>query len=495
MRYSITFLLRIFVVFVVPSWFHCVTAQAETARPNFVFIIADDVSPDDLPCYAPSPVKTPSLDRLAEEGLVFDRAYLTCSSCSPTRCSIITGRYPHNTGAPELHMPLPADQFMFPRALREAGYFTVLSGKNHLGPHVAAAFDQITPGRGPGKEGDWVKHLRERPQDKPFFMWFASFDAHRGWETTEQDPVYDPAEAVVPPFLVDGPQTREDLADYYHEISRLDRFVGKVVAELERQGIAENTYVIFTADNGRPFPRCKTRLYDSGVKAPLIVWRPGTIKPGRTESMASVIDIAPTVLQLAGVAIDSRVQGVSLEPVFAKPQATVRNYAFSEHNWHVGQAHERSVRDGRWLYIRNAYPALQSLCVESGPAEPAGRELWAGYAAGTLKPEQGDVFLQPRPAEELYDVVADPHQLRNLLLPDEAARVDSERAKPQAPALAKLRGLLDQWTSETGDTVPTNPTPGTAVTGRGQGMGKEFQHLELPGAARNASSINAAGPR
>ena len=87
MRYSITFLLRIFVVLVVSSWFHCVTARAETARPNFVFIIADDVSPDDLPCYAPSPVQTPSLYRLAAEGLVFDHAYLTCSSCSPTRCS------------------------------------------------------------------------------------------------------------------------------------------------------------------------------------------------------------------------------------------------------------------------------------------------------------------------------------------------------------------------------------------------------------------------
>lgn len=484
----------LFVVLVASSWFNSLNAHAESARPNFVFIIADDVSPDDLPCYAPSPLKTPHLDQLAAEGLVFDRAYLTCSSCSPTRCSIITGRYPHNTGAPELHMPLPADQFMFPRALRDAGYFTVLSGKNHLGPHVAAAFDQITPGRGPGKEGDWVKHLRERPQDKPFFMWFASYDAHRGWQTTEQDPVYDPAETIVPPFLVDGPQTREDFAAYYHEISRLDRFVGKVVDELKRQGIAENTYIIFTADNGRPFPRCKTRLYDSGVKTPFIVWRPRTIRPGRTESLASVIDIAPTVLQLAGVAIDSRVQGVSLAPVFAKPQAMVRDYAFSEHNWHVGQAHERSVRDGRWLYIRNAYPALQSLCVESGPAEPAGRELWMGYAAGTLKPEQGDVFLQPRPAEELYDVEADPHQLHNLLAAPHK-QVSPQQKDERKATLAKLRGLLDQWTAETGDTVPTNPTPGVNVVGRGQGMGKEFQHRELPGAARNAQEINAPGPR
>jgi arylsulfatase len=172
----------------------------------------------------------------------------------------------------------------------------------------------------------------------------------------------------------------------------------------------------------------------------------------------------------------------------------VRDYAFSEHNWHVGQAHERSVRDGRWLYIRNAYPALQSLCVESGPAEPAGRELWMGYAAGTLKPEQGDVFLQPRPAEELYDVEADPHQLHNLLAAPHK-QVSPQQKDERKATLAKLRGLLDQWTAETGDTVPTNPTPGVNVVGRGQGMGKEFQHRELPGAARNAQEINAPGPR
>jgi N-sulfoglucosamine sulfohydrolase len=485
-----TFLTRIpwvFFVFVVPLWFNPFNASAETAQPNFVFIIADDVSPDDLACYAKSPVQTPNLDRLASEGRVFDRAYLTCSSCSPTRCSIITGRYPHNTGAPELHMPLPADQFMFPAALREAGYFTVLAGKNHMGPAVGAAFDKITSPRGPGGEQQWVKHLRERPRDKPFFMWFASTDAHRDWQTTDADPTYDPADVVVPPFLVDGPETRQDLADYYHEISRLDRFVGNVRAELERQGIAENTYLIFASDNGRPFPRSKTRLYDSGVKTPFIVWRPDTIKPTRTESIISVIDLAPTLLQLAGVAIDPRVQGVSFASVLAKPRAAVRDYAFSEHNWHVGQAHERSVCDGRWLYIRNAYPELRSECVESGPEYPAGKELWAAHNAGKLNADQGDIFLQPRPTEELYDVQADPDQLDNL-----AATDDGQAAN--AATLAKLRGLLDEWTAETGDTVPTNPTPSRPVTGRGQGMEPEFRHRELPGEARGASKINARGP-
>jgi arylsulfatase len=136
-------------------------------RPNFVFFIADDVSFDDVGCYGNKVVQTPNIDRLAHEGLVFDRAYLTTSSCSPTRCSIITGRYPHNTGAPELHMPLPAGQFLFPQALRGAGYYTVLAGKNHMGANIGPAFDRVTNPKGPGGERQWVRRLTERPRDNP----------------------------------------------------------------------------------------------------------------------------------------------------------------------------------------------------------------------------------------------------------------------------------------------------------------------------------------
>ena len=213
------------------------------------------------------------------------------------------------------------------------------------------------------------------------------------------------------------------------------------------------------------------------------MWRPGTIKPARTEAMISVIDLAPTLLELAEVKIDPRVQGVSFAEVLAKPQAAGRDYAFAEHNWHVGQAHERSVRNGRWLYIRNAYPEVRSECVESGPMYPAGKELWDAHAAGTLNANQGDIFLAPRPAEELYDVKADPDQLHNLA-------ADSHHAA----TLTALRQRLDEWTAETGDTVPTKPTAGVPVVGRGQGMEPDFKRGEIPGAAKDASAINAPGP-
>jgi arylsulfatase len=177
---------------------------------------------------------------------------------------------------------------------------------------------------------------------------------------------------------------------------------------------------------------------------------------------------------------------VSFAPILTDPTATTRDYAFSEHNWHVGQAHERSVRNGRWLYIRNSYPELRNECVESGPMYPAGKELWDAQAAGELNADQRDVFLQPRPTEELYDVAADPHQLRNL--------ATARPSKEHSEAILRLRRALDRWVEETGDTVPMNRTPSAPVVGRGQGMGQHFEHGELPGAARQAETINAAGP-
>ncbi|HEX6962434.1 MAG TPA: sulfatase [Lacipirellula sp.] len=482
MRNLSTALLALFVASFAPLWSASSRAAAGD-RPNFVFIIADDVSHDDIGAFGNPVIKTPNLDQLAAEGLAFDRAYLTTSSCSPTRCSIITGRYPHNTGSPELHMPLPKGQYMFPQALREAGYHTVLAGKNHMGNAIREAFDEVTNPAGPGGERNWVKHLKQRPKDKPFFMWFASTDAHRDWEMTEEDPQYDPADVIVPPYLIDGPITRQDLANHYHEISRLDRFVGNVRKELERQGVAENTYVIFSVDNGRPFPRCKTRLYDSGTKNPFIVWRPGTIEPARTESLVSAIDIAPTVLELAGVDVDERVQGISFAPILKDPQAVVRDYAFAEHNWHVAAAHERSVRHGDWLYIRNNLPNVLNMAAESGPVFPAGKELWDAHEAGETNAAQNNPFLHPAPREELYDAKADPEQLKNLL------------ADPShAETLVQLRSVLDRWSEETGDSVPAHPTPSVKLFGARQHLQPEFKRGPMPGEDRGAAEINAPGP-
>jgi len=460
-------------------------------KPNIVFFIADDISHDDFGCYGHPTIKTPNTDALAAAGLRFDNAYLTTSSCSPSRCSIITGRYPHNTGAPELHTKLPDEQIRFPELLRNAGYYTVLSGKNHMFGKKDRAFDKITGGGGPGKEEDWVGHVENRPKDQPFFFWFAASDAHRGWSLNDDAPTYTNQDVVIPPYLVDTPGTRGDLAKYYHEVSRFDTFIGRVTEALKKQGVLDNTMIVVAADNGRPFPRCKSRLYDSGIKTPWVVHFPAQIKnAGVCKSLVSVIDLSATYLELAGVERPDCVQGRSFVPMFADPNATVRDVVFAEHNWHVYKNHERMVRFGDALYIKNNFPNQQNLCYEAHN-DPAGEDLWKAHAAGTTTPAQAGLFDNPCASEELFLVSSDPHQLNNLA---------------QDPAhqktMAKARQLLADWTEATGDTVPDNPKPHRHAPPRiedgkiipADKSKSERYKSEFPGASRDAHRINKPGP-
>lgn len=451
-------------------------------RPNFIFYITDDISANDYGCYGHPTIKTPHLDRMANEGRIFDRAYLTTSSCSPTRCSIITGRYPHNTGAPELHTNLPGDQTVFPELLKAAGYHTALSGKHHMGKKVNRGFDVVNGGKGPGRQENWVALLRDRPKDKPFFFWFASIDAHRDWQINDDAPKYDPKDVVVPPYLPDTPLVRKDFADYYHEVSRADHYLGELRKELERQGIADNTYIIFCSDNGRPMPRAKSWLVEEGIRTPLVVWKGGKIKPARTDAFVSVIDISATVLDLAGVDKAETIQGISFAKILDDPKSTTRDIVFAEHNWHVYQAHERMVRHGQYLYIRNSWPDLWTMGGETGPWFPSGKELFKAVASGKATALQKSVIATPRPVEQLYHVEADPLNVTNLVdLPE------------HEQALNRMRKLLDQWTEQTGDTVPDNPTNDREAVDRSR-KNPNHKRGEFPGQSRNATKINHPGP-
>lgn len=323
-------------------------ALAKSSRPNFIFFISDDISQEDHGCYGHPVIQTPHIDDLAAGGMRFDEAYLTISSCSPSRCSIITGRYPHNTGAPELHSKLPDEQIRFPELLRQAGYYTALSGKNHMFGKTDRSFDVITNGGGgPSGAADWVELVRDCPKDKPFFFWFAAYDAHRGWTITEEAPEYESDKVIVPPYNVDGPITREDLTFYYHEVSRFDHYIGRVRDELDRQGELENTFIVIATDNGRPFPRAKSRLYDSGIKTPWVVHFPKLIKKGAvTKSFVSAIDLSATCLEVADLEIPAAIQGRSFVPILKDPKTKVREVVFAEQNWHVYRNHSRLVRWG-----------------------------------------------------------------------------------------------------------------------------------------------------
>jgi N-sulfoglucosamine sulfohydrolase len=481
-------------------------ASSAFARPNAIFFIADDVSWDDLGCYGNTAARTPNLDRLAANGLRFDEAFLTASSCSPSRSSIITSRYPHNNGrASELHQPIAAHLPWFPRLLKDAGYYTALVGKNHMSsdtpdpgqPPQPASFDLIDNGIAPGNKGGhatWVKTLQDRPKDKPFFFWFASLDAHRAWDADTDwnaglyGPKHRPEDVRVPPFLRDDPATREDLASYYNEITRFDHFVGEVVKELQAQGQLDDTLIFVAADNARAFPRAKTRLHDSGMKTYLIAhWPKAIAKPGSTcSSLVSTIDLAPTYLAAAGLPVPDTFQGVSLLPLFANPATTVRQHAFSEHNWHDYEAHGRAVRSEGFLYIRNQRPQYPW----QGPADsvrsPSHTSLRAARDTRQLTPAQADVFLAPRPAEELYRTAADPDQLLNLATDPNYTSVKS-----------RLANLIDQWTEQTGDDTPAKLSQDGFDRESGESLKiKKNAYRGTPaGWNRNASRTNHPGPR
>lgn len=436
----------------------CNNSEEEKAnQQNFIVFIADDAAWDDCGPYGNDVIKTPNINKLAEEGLVFDNAFLTTSSCSPSRCSILTGRYPHSTGAPELHMPLPANQVLFAGELQKAGYYTAVAGKYHIGPK-RAEFDSIYGGSPSGCE-NWMRALQNRPKNQPFFLWLAAKDPHRAYQPNTIPEPHDPGKVIVPPYLPDNDSTRKDLALYYDEISRLDSYLGDVMQELKKQGEDENTVVIYMTDNGRPFPRCKTRLYDSGIKTPFIVRWPGHIKTGRTKSMVSSIDIAPTFCELAGAELSETFQGVSFVPVLENFSAETRNYIAGEHNWHDYQAHERAVRNKRFLYIRNAYPQLNASPPADAVRSITYQKMIELFEAGELNEKQLDCFIAPRPAEELYDVVKDPYHFNNL-----AENPD------YSEALAEMSHLLDTWIEEFNDTIPQNPTPDKFDRWSGEGL-------------------------
>ena len=438
-------------------------------KPNIILIIADDMNWDDCGAYGHKTIRTPNLDKMAAEGMRFDHAYLTASSCSPSRASIITGRYPHNTGAEQLHWAMPKGTITFVQKIKEQGYYTAAAGKWHMGDNVREHFDTIhdasvagfqlptgdgkTPPKMVAKKPagceDWIPTLKARPKDKPFFMWFAALDPHRAYEKGALDPPHKASDVVVPPHLPDTPDVREDLRLYYDEIGRLDQYVGKVIAELEAQGVADNTLILFISDNGRPFPRDKTSLYDGGIKTPWIIKWPGKIKPGTvSKSLVRSIDLATTFTAIAGAEDPGTYEGVNFLPVLKDPKAEVRKYAIGEDHWHDYEDHARSIGNQKWKLIRNDYNDLPAT-----PSADAGRSLtWQSMLKlnkmGKLTLAQKACFITPRPKYELYDLENDPQELNNLA-----------NDKKYAAVMKELMSELDKWSKKSGDYMPSKRTP------------------------------------
>jgi N-sulfoglucosamine sulfohydrolase len=410
-------------------------APRGATRPNVLIFIADDAGARHFGCYGNRAVRTPNIDRLAAEGLVCDKVMLTTSQCSPSRISILTGKYPHATGAEDLHMPMPAAHTTVPGRLRSAGYVTGHMGKAHEGPESDRQFDWYDNGF------DGFEAFLERAGATPFFLWVAFHDPHRPFDAAPLIAPHDPAAISIPPYMADTAETREDLAHYYDEISRMDGAVAKFLEVLESRSLHDETLVIFLSDNGAPFPREKGTVYDAGVRTPLLIRWPGIVPEGaRHDGLMSVIDIAPTILESAGLPVPDDMQGESMASGLEHPHRLRRAAAFSERNWHDCDEHIRSVRTDRYRLVHNAYIALPFGSPADVSMSPSWRALDALRRAGHLSDAQRSLFQAPRPEIEFYDTIADPFEIDNLA------------GQPKFQTLiAEHFAMLQEWRNATGD--------------------------------------------
>lgn len=315
-------------------------------------------------------------------------------------------------------------------------------------------------------------------------MWLASYDAHRPWGPNRFSGKNPADQITPPPYLVNAKPTRADLAKHFDEVTRFDYFIGQVEEELKKQGVLNNTIIIIMGDNGRPFPRAKTRVYDSGMQTPfLIKWNKGLARKGVvTHSLISAIDIAPTILGLAGVNTDPGFQGKSFVAVIHNPALEFRKYVFSEHNWHDYEALERMVRTKDYLYVLNLRPALSNPGPADATGSPSFQDLKDIRDAGKLNASQADMFVTPRPMEEFYDCRKDAMQLVNVAsLPAYTA------------VMKKLRNIMQQWQKETGDSNPAHLTADWYNRENGEALPAKGIRGQMPGIS-NAAKINNKGP-
>ena len=424
--------------------------------PNILLLFADDWSYPHASAYGDAVVHTPTFDRLAAEGALFDNAYCAAPSCAPSRAALLTGRYPHALGsAGNLWSVFPDSLTTYVDVLAGAGYHV---GKTRKGWGPG---ETETPGDNPAgpQYADFETFLDARAPDQPFCFWFGSQDPHRRYERgTGRRTGMDPAAVQVPAFLPDNDCVRNDLLDYYYEVERFDRESGNLLRALERRGLLDNTLVVMTSDNGMPFPRAKANLYDAGTRMPLAMRYPPRIPAGeRYAAFTNSVDLAPTFLEAAGVPVPPSVQGRSLWPLLERQDATGRQAVYLERERHANaRAGDlsypmRAVRTADHLYIRNFFPERHpagdpTVHRSVGQYGDIDNSIAKFYLMRDSTSRLASLSLGKRPAEELYVLADDPDQLDNRIAAAELA--DTRQS---------LRTQLDEWMAATADPRAENP--------------------------------------
>jgi N-sulfoglucosamine sulfohydrolase len=414
-------------IFAIPGCINAAKRPADEAsgeKPNILWITCEDINPY-LGCYGDTFAYTPNLDKFAAEGLLYTNAYATAPVCAPARSCLVTGVYATSLGTQHLRsdVRLPEQVKCFPQYLRSAGYYCSNNYKKDYNFTDVNVWD----------ESSQTAHWRKRKPGQPFFSVFNFTSTHQGQingsdeefftkyrSKLEPEEVHDPAKVPLPPYYPDTPMVRKIWIRYYDLITFMDKQVGDLLGQLKDDGLADNTIVFFFADHGLGVPRHKRTLYDSGLHVPLIIRFPARyqnlapLKAGRKiDRLVSFVDFAPTVLSLTGLPKPNYMQGRAFLGGWAGPP---RDYVFGASS-RVDEVYElsRCVRDKRYKYIRNYMPHLPYVQPSEYPdrAEIM-KELRRVVKEGTLTDTE-KLFWQPaKPLEELYDTLADPHEINNL---------------------------------------------------------------------------------
>ncbi len=389
-------------------------SRAQSRLPNILWITCEDMGPN-LGCYGDSFATTPNLDRLARRGMIYLNAWSTAPVCAPARTAIISGLYPSSTGSEHMRsmVRLPSYMRMYPQFLREAGYYATNNVKEDYNlEKPGAVWD----------ESSTTAHWRKRRPGQPFFAVFNFTITHESQiRRRPHELVHDPARVRLPRYHPDAPEVRRDWAQYYDNITTMDRQAGELLGQLEADGLADSTIVFFYSDHGSGMPRHKRWPYNSGLRVPLIVFVPEAFRElaprdyrpgGRTERLVSFVDLAPTVLSLAGIRPPSWMQGTAFMGRYEGPAPPFLHGLRGRMDERYDLV--RSVRDRRYIYIRNYMPHLIYGQYLEYMFETPTTRLWRRlYDEGKLKGPQ-TFFWERKPPEELYDLQADPDEIRNL---------------------------------------------------------------------------------
>lgn len=424
-------------------------SREEAARlPNILWISCEDISPN-LGCYGDGYASTPNLDRLAEEGVRFTQAFTPSGVCAVNRTGIITGMYPVAYGGQHMRtvIPFPPEVRCFPEYLRQAGYFCTNKSKTDYQskPDLRKVWD-----RQGAKHGDW----RDRKPGQPFFSVINLTITHESQirhgegthaalrQNLRPSQIHNPTIAAkyLPPIYPNTPETRKDWAWYHDNISEMDRQAGEILQRLADDGLADNTVVIFWSDHGRGLPRGKRWIYDSGVHIPMIVRWPGRLKAGAVnDELISTQDLPPTVLALAGLPQKDYMHGRIFLGGKKQPEPEMLFF----HRDRMDEALEfmRAARDKQFKYIRNFEPERSyAQHIDYMDKMPTIVDMRRLHQEGKLNPVQSLWFRSRKPMEELYDIIADPHETNNLA------------ALPEyRETLKRMRGALEAWQVQVGD--------------------------------------------